>query len=346
MAKEKYIPKETEEKIISVFLKGNNLSKIAEDLNMNRRQIRKVLVKHGLYKVVTKSCKAQQINEKREIICGLYNEGKNIKEIKETLENEYDLSVGLKTISNFLKSEGFKLRTAKEYNRKYDSNNDAFKDITPLSCYWGGIMASDGCIFSHGIVSEEENYFCLGVSEKDKELPEKLKEFVGYNGNLYIGKRNKVNHNDCVELRVNNINIVNDLRDNFNITNAKSCTYIPPELDDDLKRYFILGLLDGDGSIGYTTTNTGRKHFSLQFTGTKESCEYILDYFGSSVKIRKRYKNSEVNNYSFVIQGNIQIYKILKKLYSDDIINTCLQRKYLKFKELEEQIIKTYGMSI
>lgn len=337
----KVIEVEVRNFIIEQFNSGIKLSKIAEELKLNRRQVRKVLVENGLYKVVTHKDKRELLLENKEFIISLYEENISTKKIKIKLE-EIGITADLRVIRKFLKECGYDIKLAKDYNKKFTSDNSSFSKYDLESCYWGGIMASDGCIFNHGLTNGECNYFSLGVSQGDTIMVERLKKYVKYDGGLYIGKRSKENHQDCVELRVNNREIVKNLEKNFNITNAKSLTYIPPNIPKEYKKYFILGLLDGDGCITYYTTNTGRKHFSLSYVGTKETCEYILDFFNSKVKLHKRHKDSDVNNFSFVIQGNVQIYKILSSLYDDKIVKICLERKYNKFLELEEQINLTY----
>ena len=341
----KIIEEEIRNDIIKRFKSGDNLSKIANDLNMNRRQIRKVLVENNLYKVVTLEEKRKIVEENKEIIVSLYETGNSIKKIKEILK-EKDITIDLKVMKNFLKSWGVEIKSAKDYNRKFTSDDKCFSEYNMESCYWAGIIASDGCIFSHGLASGECNYLAIGVSEVDTEMIERFKVFSKYTGKLYRGKRSGLNQNDCIEIRINNINIVRDLEKNFNITKAKSLTYIPPTIPDEYKKYFILGLLDGDGCITYYTTNTGRKHFSLSFVGTKETCEYIQEFLGSNVKLFKRHKESNSNNYSFVIQGNVQIYRILSSLYDNEIEKICLKRKHNKFLELKEQIEKTYNTTI
>ena len=341
----KIIDVEVRNYIIKQFNSGMKMSKIAEELKLNRRQVRKVLVENGLYEVITHKNKKELLLENREFIISLYEEGLSTKKIKYKLE-EKGLTVDLRVIRKFLIECGYDIKSAKDYNKKFTSDSSSFSEYDLESCYWGGVIASDGCVFNHGTVNCECNYFSLGVSQSDIDMVEKLKKYVKYDGKLYIRKRSKENHQDCVDLRVNNREIVKNLEKNFNITKAKSLTYIPPNIPQDYKKYFILGLLDGDGCITYCVTNTGRKHFSLSYVGTKETCEYILDFFNSNVKLHKRHKDSDNNNFSFVIQGNVQIYKILSSIYDDQIIKTCLERKYNKFLELEEQINSTYYKNI
>lgn len=341
MAKYKTIEEEIKKKIVRKFESGINMSKIAEELEMNRSQVRKVLVENGLYKIVTHEEKRNVVENNKDRILKLYDEGFSIKKIKSILKDD-NVVIDLRVLKKSLERWGKDIKLAKDYNRKFKSNDNAFDNYTAESCYWAGIIASDGCIFSHGLASKECNYLSIGVSEVDTEMIEKFKKYIEYDGKLYRGKRSKKNHNDCIEIRVNNINIVRNLQEKFNITSVKSLTYIPPELPEEYKKYFILGLIDGDGCITYSTTNTGRKHFGFSFVGTKESCEYILDYFKSNVKLHKRHKDSDNNNYSFTLQGNVQLYRILTDLYDEKAIELCLKRKYNKFLELKQQIEATY----
>lgn len=335
--------KKVREDIIERFESGQNLSGIAKDLEMNRAQIRKVLVENNLYKIITLDEKRTILENNREKIIEFYSNNYSLKKIKTHLK-EQGIEVETRTLKNFLEKWGVKIKSARDYNKKFTSDDKCFSKYSVESCYWAGIIASDGCIFSHGRADKKNNYLSIGVSEIDSKMIERFKTFSKYTGKLYRGKRSKQNHHDCIEIRLNNINIVKDLEKNFNITSAKSLTYIPPNIPKKYVKYFILGLLDGDGCITYYTTNTGRKHFGLSFVGTKETCEYIKKFLKSDVKLFKRYKESDKNNYSFVIQGNIQIYKILSNLYDEKVKDICLERKYNKFLELKEQINNTYNL--
>jgi predicted HTH domain antitoxin len=318
--------------IIHMFTKEKlNLSNIAKKLNINRLDVKKVLMSEGYYKETRKYIKNDPTTER--LIIDLYTKEKlTIKEIVEIVNYAEN------TVKKVLREHNVPRRDAGFYNRKYTLNEKAFSEYSPESVYWAGFIAGDGCVFSHGISDKSINN-CLNVTlaNYDKEHLIKLKNFLGYNGKLYEGE-NKV------ALNINNREIVKDLEEKYNITNNKTETYIPPRnIPKELQKYFVLGLFDSDGCITrYKRPEAKNKHikgdyaYTISFTGTKETCEYIKEFFSSKVKLVKRHQN-KTNNYTVIFQGNLQVIKYLSMLYDETSKEFCLSRKYALFNELVEQ---------
>ena len=74
--------KKVREDIIERFESGQNLSGIAKDLEMNRAQIRKVLVENNLYKIITLDEKRTILENNREKIIEFYSNNYSLKKIK------------------------------------------------------------------------------------------------------------------------------------------------------------------------------------------------------------------------------------------------------------------------
>ena len=253
-----------------------------------------------------------------------------------------------KRISKLLKENGFDLSQS-VVKKKYFCNSSAFKEYTKESCYYAGLIASDGCISSKD--HKENNVLTISLKESDLQTLENLKEFLEYTGKLYYSEKVK-----CYTLNIIDRELIKGLEDNFNITRGKSLTYIPPILNEELKPYFILGLFDGDGSISCINTVWWSKDenkkfykrkvyedkftFSSSVTGTKETLDYIKDFFGVNLKLQKRYKDDK-NNYSLQINDNVQIYNLLSKLYNEDCLKYCMKRKYENFLLLKSQLSKS-----
>ncbi|WP_165769077.1 hypothetical protein [Virgibacillus profundi] len=180
----------------------------------------------------------------------------------------------------------------------------------------------------------------IGLSYKDKSHLEKFKEFVDFSGDLYIDKdRTKIT------ITINSRRLVKDIMEKYDITKNKTDTYTPPDkIPSHLKKYFVLGLFDSDGSM--TKINRPNKAvnghvkglyvFGMSFTGTMETIIYIRNFFGSTVKETKRRENDS-NNYTILFQGNIQLIKYGSKLYDKYSKKFCMKRKYKKYCELLEQ---------
>lgn len=328
----KVIRERLSNEIVYLFTqKGMNLSGVAETLKINRRDVKIVLVQNNLYQESKIFFKNEP--ELSEFIINLYeNEGKSIREISRLIKHSTN------SISKVLKDKLVLLRKAGNYNRKYTSDDSAFINQTPESVYWAGFVAGDGCVYSHGLSDKSiNNCLNVGLSIVDKDHLLNFKEFLKYDGQLYVSE-NKV------ALNINNVNIVKSLENIYLISNNKTNNYSPPEnIPPHLIKYFILGLLDSDGSISKcrrpskTKVNyKGAYIFQVNFTGTKESCEYVKRYFGSNVKLSKRHKNN-TNNYTIVFQGNNQLIEYLSRIYDANSIKFCLKRKYKMYIELVEQ---------
>lgn len=318
------------DKINDMYKNGCNLTNIATKLEINRFDVKKVLIEAQLYEETRKYIKEDK--ETQQKIIDLYeNHNLPLREIEKHVD--YNLT----TIKRFIRTTDVRIKHAGEYNRKYSCNENAFSEYTPESCYWAGFIAGDGCVFSHGLSDKTiNNSLNIGLSSVDTEHLEKFKEFLSYTGVIYYNENSSA-------LNVNCRKIVSDLEKNYNITNNKTDTYIPPtSIPCELEKYFILGLLDSDGCITRTTRPTQRNHiagqyvYSVGFTGTLECCNYVKAFFNSKVKIHKRHKNDS-NNYSVLLQGNLQIIKLLTPLYDDISRVFCLSRKLKRFDDLLEQ---------
>lgn len=323
------------EKIIHMFLnEGINLTNISKNLKINRLDVKKVLVENGLYKEQKRLDIKYDISTQQHIVDLYTKENLSIKEISKITDR------GAKTIKKALQINGIDIKHAGFYNRKYTLNENVFSKYTPESAYWAGFVAGDGCVYSHGISdSSLNNCLNVGLAYVDRKHVLKFKAFLEYDGILYENEKKGKS-----ALNINNTKIVSDLEQYYNITHLKTKTYQPPSsIPQDLLKYFILGLFDSDGCI--TRSKRPNKHqrhyngdfvYTITFTGTKETCEFIKKFFNSSVKLSKRHKN-KVNNYTVLFQGNLQVIDFLGKLYDDVSIEFCLKRKYKKYNELIQQ---------
>lgn len=96
--------------------------------------------------------------------------------------------------------------------------------------------------------------------------------------------------------------MADDLKTNFNIIPAKSLILDPPNInweDKDLIDAYIIGLIDGDGSIGFSTSVRTQPHFFISLIGTsqvlsfvKRRFEEILGRSTSNLHHEDRYKEN------------------------------------------------------
>lgn len=326
---------EFKEKILELSRQKYNLTNIAEILGLNRLDVKIVLQENGLYENRKKLNKNNPELQKRAI--HLYTQEK-----KTLAEIEKELDFPRKEVSKLLKENSIELRQIQYYNKKYSIKNNAFSTYSPESAYWAGFIAGDGCVYSHGLAKEDltNNYLTVTLQMKDKTHVEKLKKFLEYDGVLYEKKNKK-----AISITVNSMKICEDLRMYYNISNNKTYDYIPPSsIPEYLIRYFILGLIDADGSVlrhkrTHKSANRLRGEYVYQigFTGTYETCIFVKKFFNSSVKIHTRHKDRDNNNYTVLFQGNEQVLRLCSMLYDENSIKFCMQRKYENYLLLKEE---------
>ena len=243
-----------------------------------------------------------------------YNSGTN----RNILSKEYKVSH--KTISNIIDRNG---RERLKGNQKYSVNEDYFKLIDcEEKAYWLGFMYADGYII------EKNNSLYAGILIKDKEHLENFKVCIESNNPI----KNATTPNSYT----------------INISNKKFCenliiqgcvprkTFLIkfPDLRNDLKRHFIRGFFDGDGSITCTDK-------TLQITICCASNDFISELVNelySNIELRrikKIYKRKD-GLLLYVNSSGEDISLISKYFYDNSKI--YLNRKKEIFDNVKENL--------
>lgn len=220
-------------------------------------------------------------------------------------------------IQKILKENNIKLR---KKTPNYKINHHYFSKFTDDSCYWAGFILADGYIRNNN-----RNTLILKLQKDDSSHLNKFKLFTNYDGDV------KIKDNYCI-ISVSSDKIVNDLCENFDITNNKSLTcYISDKIPLEFINSYIRGYFDGDGSITYTTTHT------ISFTGTYETVDYIRNYFNQHVGIKLKSKDmpdiTKNGNVYVIFYSGKSAYNCLTHIYED--ANIYLERKYKKYINLK-----------
>lgn len=163
----------------------------------------------------------------------------------------------------------------------------------------------------------------LGLSKKDEDVLNRLKFDLKSNLDIHNGTK------DSRIFRVYSKQIVNDLKHHFNITPAKSYTLQPPNLIElELIDSYIIGLIDGDGSIGFQHVKNKRDRFYISLVGTpevlsfvKQRFEQILEHITSNLHFDKKFKGNtctfrisdEAARTIFLHYYNINVQKMERK---------------------------------
>jgi len=120
-------------------------------------------------------------------------------------------------------------------------NKNLFKYKDPISCYWAGFLAADGCIYQ-----SSKNRKGLHFGVKEKEVVQKFIDFCGSDKKPYYNKTAK--YFSFSSYSIETQEAIKNLGNNFSITERKTFTLQAPKLDTyEQELSFLLGAIDGDG---------------------------------------------------------------------------------------------------
>lgn len=231
------------------------------------------------------------------------------------------------TIHHYLRKFSIPTRSNKINSRKFEVDHSYFKNIDDEhKAYWWGFICADGYLTCG-------NKVCIALAECDIEH---LKKFAhDINTDYSIKTYKKSIGKNYSRIQITSDEMYKDLKC-LGVIEHKSLKLAAPEIEDiDLKRHFIRGYYDGDGSISYYKVNYWYA-YKFKITGTTSMLNFIKDFIENNTKIKvgafyKRRKN-DTDNYSFDIGGNIQVVKLLELLYYNSTI--YLDRKYERYMTL------------
>jgi intein-encoded DNA endonuclease-like protein len=227
------------------------------------------------------------------------------------------------TIYSIIKKSGTQLRTLAEAATKYTHDKDFFNEInTEEKAYYLGLLYADGNV-TNKVIS-------ISLQEKDKNILEKLKNYLSYTGPLLI--INKIgNRQNQIKLSITSSKLVKDLLKHGLYPNKGTTLNFPSTVPEHLQHHFIRGYFDGDGCI---YANNISKDYLFSMLGPKDFLIKIQDILISSLAINKTKlynpKNCKITQlHVLTYQGKQNINKIFSFIYSDATI--FLDRKYNKF---------------
>ena len=203
-------------------------------------------------------------------------------------------------------------------------DENAFSVINPITAYWAGIISADGSIKSH-----LKYDYLLELTNTDKSLVDGFKAFLKTNKNIYsiIPKnRNKRKY----YLTVSSPYLIEDLK-LWNIEPLKSKFNKIPDVaknDDELLSSWLVGLIDGDGSIHYT--NDG-ENVVITILASEQIIDYIQKWSGIPASKSQEKEIENLYNLKFSGKNSVALYK---KIYR----GIGLERKWSKVKEFENKI--------
>lgn len=229
-------------------------------------------------------------------------------------------------------------------SKKYTCNENYFSEKSLQACYWAGFIAADGCISD---TSLGQNYLSIGLSIKDENHLVNFQNHIKYDGviskyllkSLFIGNSKKMTESKGrVTLVISSQKLCNDLGIIFNIHPRKSLIHEHPiGLTFEQELAFIIGYIDGDGSIGIlkNRVNTYNGYIenykyaiTLQACGTYNFLNWVISTLKKLTETIYNGKPREIKNNKishFQTQGKFA-YEVLFALNAMDIYK--LDRKW------------------
>lgn len=261
----------------------------------------------------------------KENIIDMYLSGISALQISKILNMKYY------RVHKTIKDSGIDFRKNGDNFKKYTANYNFFEKIdTEEKAYWLGFIAADGHV-SRGdqviINQSRENKNHLQKFLNSIEATNKIRD---YTTDTSYKKNTKYSR-----VVITSKKMVEDLN-KLNIVDNKSLILTVPNIPDSLKRDWIRGYTDGDGSISRTKSKSKKLYeYQLKICGTKEVLTSILSYLGKdNQKLYERNYDNK-NNYYISIGGNIQTKECLDIIYGNASI--YMDRKYKRYTDLLAQ---------
>ncbi len=244
--------------------------------------------------------------------------------------------------------------------REYDCDDEFFNEINQDSAYWAGFIAADGNIKSN----KNYNSIIVALASKDKGHLESFAKAINFNGPIHDYEI-EYSYNDIESTKerssitITSEQCKNKLEEYYNIVSNKSLILKPPKLHKETDMdAFINGYVDGDGSI-YFVKKKKQKGICLSILGTKELLTWIQDRFsiilGININCIYKKRKDDKNTYFLTVSDKraraliIHFYQInlfqLKRKWSEDVIDHCVNYKKIKKSKNQTKYMKVYQLS-
>ncbi len=204
--------------------------------------------------------------------------------------------------------------------RSYGLNTACFAEPTIRNSYWAGFIAADGCLTRDGGLK-------IALSTRDREHLEKLKFELGFAGPIRDGLTTTPTGREVAYscLTAWSKDMLLDLKRNFNLTERKTLTLLPPYwLPEPLAEAFIIGLIDGDGSIH--TIDYSSPTLRIDVAGTLPVVSWVRDWFqrwcGAERRMPRILEHYGGTLYSLRLQGR-NAERVANRLLAVDVPKLC-----------------------
>lgn len=239
-----------------------------------------------------------------------------IKNWVETHKSLSELSVEFGVPLSTLEFRASHYEITKKY--KYQCDTDKLFNMGDCNVYClAGLIATDGYF---PIKSDAFEITLVGDSER--ELLDKIREYFSVTSSLYI-RGNKST------LRVSTDGIKDFFSKNFNIATfdkTHALVGLPFIDNEEMAKAYILGCMDGDGSVGKNRMRFSITTFSEDFITNIRN----IIYYHTGVMLNVTYNNVRGRRYPTISSSGSKAMTILSWMYSSKT-DFRLDRKYNNF---------------
>lgn len=249
-------------------------------------------------------------------------------------------NVSERAFSRVLKEKGVNTRR----KNRYTLNDNYFETIdTEHKAYWLGFLYADGYVGDSNY-----NYIAIQLKAEDEYILEAFKKDINYTGkieDIVYTSGYKIGAKGC-RINFSSPKMASDLR-NLGLFPGKSkemkCF---PNIPEELKRHFMRGYFDGDGSIHSTSyenhnKRTGRigkiiTKYVVQIIGT---IDFMNEYKNTMPNVTLHFNKCKSENmiYLCYCSTSLSMLKIIYDFYYKDS-TVYLLRKKERFDKMLEQL--------
>ncbi|MGL5692748.1 MAG: LAGLIDADG family homing endonuclease, partial [Peptostreptococcaceae bacterium] len=175
------------------------------------------------------------------------------------------------TVEEIGKELGLSKRCTMSIFKEYKINSKRKNRYTLNEMYFEEINSQQksyilGLIYADGFIGNEK-FNNVSITQKENDVLEKIKKELEYTGKIRFGNKGGFeNSKPGYVLNFSSKKMTSDLR-RIGLYPNKSLTIEKmPEINNDLKRHFLRGYFDGDGSISkyIHTFKKGNKEYSYE----------------------------------------------------------------------------------
>lgn len=202
---------------------------------------------------------------------------------------------------------------------QYKRNSRFFHIPTIYNSYWAGFIAADGSICKDRCILR------LTLNDKDHKHLLKFKSDIEYEGKITKRSYPNINTKFYSILEIYDKTIYNDLILKWNIIPNKSLKLQPPNNLSKYQQYsYIIGLIDGDGSIKY---NKNGSILQISITCTKFMASWIQKVLNKKGRL---YPYKKKNNITVELRWNAADSRYIYNLLSQKRLKNIprLNRKW------------------